>query len=292
MNNMPVTDTPLRYPGGKTQLSKFVSNLLLINNLNNTIYVEPFSGGAGISISLLLKGIVDKIIINDIDPSIHAFWYSILNYHELFISLIESTDVTIESWNRQKKINEIHKDDPYSIENGFSTFFLNRTNRSGIISGGVIGGRSQVGKYRIDCRYNKRDLIRKIQNIFSKYDHIMLYNIDANKLIDQNIKFLDPQKTFIFFDPPYYMQGKKLYTNSFDHQDHVDLYKSITELKDYHWITTYDYHQAIIEIYKDVPQFQYSLQYSAQNKRKERELLFSNAITKVESFNKIIIERV
>ncbi|OAZ44856.1 DNA adenine methylase [Paenibacillus polymyxa] len=288
---MPVTDTPLRYPGGKTQLFKFISNLLMRNNLSNSIYVEPFSGGAGISISLLLRGLVDKIVINDIDPSIHAFWYSILNYCEQFISLIENTDVTMESWNRQKEINEIYRNNPYSIENGFSTFFLNRTNRSGIISGGVIGGRNQEGKYKLDCRYNKQSLIKKIRNIASMYDNITLYNIDAKILIDQHIKHLDPNRTFVFFDPPYYKQGKNLYTNSFGHQDHVALYKAIKQINNYHWITTYDYHQAIIDIYKDVPQYKYSLQYSAQNKRKERELLFSNVITSVESFSKIIIEK-
>ncbi|EAE7097897.1 DNA adenine methylase, partial [Listeria monocytogenes] len=181
---MPRTSSPLRYPGGKTQLSSFVKNLLEINNIVGGTYIEPFAGGAGVAIQLLLEGDVDSIVINDYDKSIYSIWYSILNNTERFINLISDTPVTIEEWYRQKEIYLRNKNRQNSLEGGFATFFLNRTNVSGIISGGPIGGIKQTGKYKIDCRFNKKDLIRKIRLVASRREAITLYRKDALKLIN------------------------------------------------------------------------------------------------------------
>ncbi|WP_128103652.1 DNA adenine methylase [Paenibacillus sp. DCT19] len=287
---MPITDSPLRYPGGKSQLTKFVKNLISINGLVDLTYIEPFSGGSGISINLILNDVVKRIIINDIDPSIHAFWYSILNMNDEFIEKILETPVTIESWHAQKQILEKYKNDPHSLANGFATFYLNRTNRSGIISGGVIGGLKQNGKYKIDCRFNKKSLIEKIEKIGRKKSQIILYNLDAKVMTREIIRNLNPKNSFIFFDPPYYVQGKNLYTNSFEHEDHILLRDAIINLNDYYWITTYDYQKQLIDLYSSVPNYQYYITYSAQNKRKEKELLFCSQHTKIESFEKVVVD--
>ncbi|MFB8377523.1 DNA adenine methylase [Paenibacillus taichungensis] len=287
---MPITDSPLRYPGGKSQLVRFVKNLITINGLSDLTYIEPFSGGSGISINLILNDVVDRIIINDIDSSIHAFWYSILNRNDEFIQKIIETPVNIESWQVQKQLYEEYKDDPYSLTNGFATFYLNRTNRSGIISGGVIGGLKQDGKYKIDCRFNKQSLIEKVKKIGRKSSQINLYNLDAKIMVGEIIRKLRPKNSFIFFDPPYYVQGKNLYTNSFEHEDHISLRDAIINLNEYYWITTYDYQETLIDLYSSVPNYQYYITYSAQNKRKERELLFCSEQTKIESFEKVVVD--
>ncbi|WP_342552935.1 DNA adenine methylase [Paenibacillus sp. FSL R7-0652] len=288
---MPITDSPLRYPGGKSQLAGFVRNLMYLNNLSKITYIEPFSGGSGISINLLLKEVVDRIFINDFDPSIHAFWYSILHKNDEFVQKIIDTPITIECWLDQKKIYEQNRNDPYSLSNGFATFYLNRTNRSGIISGGVIGGLKQEGKYKIDCRFNKQSLINKVRRIGEKRSKINLFNLDAKVMVTEIISSLVPKNSFIFFDPPYYVQGKNLYQNSFEHEDHISLRDSILNLKEYYWITTYDHQEPLINLYSSVPKYQYYLTYSAQTKRREKELLFCSEKTKIESFERVLVEQ-
>lgn len=195
---MPTTYSPLRYPGGKSQLYKFVKKMIDENIGEDGIYIEPFAGGAGVAIQLLIQKDVKMIAINDLDKSIHSLWYSILNYPNEFINLIKETTVNIEEWQRQKEIYKEECDNPFSLKGGFATFFLNRTNVSGIISGGPIGGAKQTGKYKLDCRFNKQSLIKKITDISSLKDSIILTNMDAEFFIDE-ISFNYPkEKTFIF----------------------------------------------------------------------------------------------
>lgn len=284
---MPVTKSPLRYPGGKTQLHKFVSNLFHINNIHRGIYCEPFSGGAGVAVELLLSNKVEKIILNDFDIGIYSIWYAILNQTDEFIKLIESIPITIEEWKKQREIYLKLKKECYSLELAFSTFFLNRTNRSGIILGGPIGNMDQSKKDKIDCRFNKINMIKKIRLIASQKNRIELYNLDAIQLIDSVLIKENKDRLFIFFDPPYYSQGQNLYTNFFTHQDHVELAEKIQQLNDYHWITTYDYNSSIKEMYKNSPTLEYNLIYSANRKRKEKEYLFHSNRVQVKSYDKV-----
>ena len=199
--------SPLRYPGGKYKLYKYVVQLVQLNNC--TTYIEPFCGGAALALGLLFEGVVNKIIINDYDFTIYCFWDSILNRTDEFIQKVLLTDVTIEEWNRQKVIRE-QINTHSRLDIGFSTFFLNRTNRSGIIDkAGPIGGLNQDGDYSIDCRFNKTKLIDQIKKIAENREKIALYNMEALDLIDNVI--LKTRKSFTFFDPPYYSKGPGLY---------------------------------------------------------------------------------
>ena len=288
---MPVTKSPLRYPGGKTQLSSFVEHLMELNNIKNGIYCEPFSGGAGVAIELLLSNKVNGIILNDYDIGIYSIWKAILDDTEDFIRLIQATPITMEEWHKQKEIHsEKRSDKEYSLELAFATYFLNRTNRSGIVLGGPIGGYSQEAKDKLDCRFIKAKLIAKIQAIADRKDAIQLYNLDASVLIEDILKKQNNENLFTFFDAPYYKQGQSLYTNFFVDHDHAFLSNNIKSMEDYYWITTYDYHNRIAEIYTGTQQKEYSLRYSANRVRKEKEYLFHNEKTKVESWDKVVFE--
>lgn len=281
-------ESPLRYPGGKTQLTKFVMNTIKLNGIEEGVYCEPFAGGFGVGLNLLYLGLVESLIINDYDIGIYSIWNAILTESGKLIDLIQETPVTIEEWNRQKKIyTELVTKNIYSIDLAFATFFLNRTNISGIINGGPIGGQGQTSKYKINSRFNKKTSIKKIKKINSYRDHIKIYNLEANDLIDQVLKKIPTKKLFIFFDPPYYKQGKNLYTNFFVHNDHVKLKKKISSLNDYYWIVTYDVNSEISFIYSEYNELVYSLRYSANRVRKAKELMFHSPITKVESFDKV-----
>ncbi|HHJ8567820.1 TPA: DNA adenine methylase, partial [Streptococcus pyogenes] len=195
--------SPLRYPGGKSQVYDYVRELVIANDA--ITYIEPYMGGMGIALKLLLNNNVHKIMVNDYDKAIYAFWYSVLNYTEQLIEKINTTPITIDEWKLQREVqkNKNNCDDLLTL--GFSTLFLNRTNRSGIIKAGVIGGLKQDGNYKLDCRFNKEKTIKKIKLIASYKKQIKLYNMDAEKFIRLNIT--KTKNSFTFFDPPYYTKG-------------------------------------------------------------------------------------
>jgi DNA adenine methylase len=267
---MPVTDTPLRYPGGKSQLIPFVIELLKENNLFYGEYAEPFAGGSGIAMKLLLDGYVDRIYLNDFDPAIYCFWYSVLNRTDELCRLIEKTEVTIEEWHKQRKIY-LKGDSSREVKYGFSTLFLNRTNRSGIIKAGVIGGLDQSGNYKLDCRFNKPDLVRKIRRIASYKSQIKLSQLDAVKFIKTIVPKMSAN-TLINLDPPYFGKGPELYTNFYQPEDHIVLAEAVCSING-HWMVTYDDTPEIRNLYKKFPTYSSSLNYSAQLKRVGTELL-------------------
>lgn len=268
------TNSPLRYPGGKSCLYPLVSDLLKINDLELEHYAEPYAGGAGLALSLLFSGNVSDIHLNDVDPSISAFWWSVLNENEHLCYKVEKTPVTIEEWHRQKEIfAEQDISDPLSL--GFSAFFLNRTNRSGIIkNAGVIGGLKQNGNYLIDCRFNKENLKNRIQRIARYKSRIHLYRRDALDFINQDCAKL-PQKSFLCIDPPYFKKGSSLYTSFYNPNDHAVLANAIVKLER-PWIVTYDNAPEITALYKSRRQFEFDINYSLQAKRKGTEVLIAS----------------
>ena len=263
--------SPLRYPGGKTQVYEFVRELIELNG--STTYIEPYMGGMGIALKLILDNKVDKIMVNDYDKSIYAFWYSVLNYTDNLIHLIETTPISIEEWKNQRRIQDNKNSSKDLLALGFSTLFLNRTNRSGIIKAGVIGGLQQNGNYKLDCRFNKERIIQNIKLIASMREKIKLYNMDAEKFIRLNIS--KTKNSFTFFDPPYYAKGPGLYTNFYNHEDHVSLSRTIKKhLKSKNWILTYDVVPEIFQMYNEFRNEKYYLNYSVTKPSKGIEYIF------------------
>ena len=263
--------SPLRYPGGKTQVYEFVRELIELNG--STTYIEPYMGGMGIALKLILDNKVDKIMVNDYDKSIYAFWYSVLNYTDNLIHLIETTPISIEEWKNQRRIQDNKNSSKDLLALGFSTLFLNRTNRSGIIKAGVIGGLQQNGNYKLDCRSNKERIIQNIKLIASMREKIKLYNMDAEKFIRLNIS--KTKNPFTFFDPPYYAKGPGLYTNFYNHEDHVSLSRTIKKhLKSKNWILTYDVVPEIFQMYNEFRNEKYYLNYSVTKPSKGIEYIF------------------
>lgn len=265
--------SPLRYPGGKNRIAPFIANIC-INNKFNGCYVEPYSGGASVALFLLFEDIVRKIIINDKDRSIYAFWYCVLNNTDSFCKKIYDTDVSIEEWEKQKIVQK-NKEKADLFELGFSTFFLNRTNRSGIIAGGVIGGCKQNGKYTIDCRFNKDELVNRIKRIASRKKNIKLYHKDALKLINiVEQRFSNDNDLLYYFDPPYFDKGSTLYMNYYHKKDHKDVSTMIKSSNKSKWIVSYDDSPEIFKLYKDCPYKKYELRHTANTAKNGKEIMF------------------
>jgi DNA adenine methylase len=268
--------SPLRYPGGKQRLAPFISEILSENQIDGN-YVEAFAGGAGIAINLLLSKKIKHIHLNDSDIGVYAFWHSIVNHGEEFCRSILKASLTIEEWKRRKQIlkQSDHKD---LFELGFSFFYLNRCNRSGVINGGVIGGLNQTGKYKIDARFQRNDLIRRIEAISQYKENISLYNLDAKDFINQEISRL-PSNTLIYFDPPYFYKSNELYMSHYKKRDHIELAEIIQNSVLHKWLLSYDKVPEIMELYKYRRQIIYELQYNAARIYKGNEIfVFSDAL--------------
>lgn len=262
--------SPLRYPGGKGRIASYFKEIYKTNSLYDGIYIEPYAGGASVALSLLFNQYASKIIINDIDRSIYAFWHSVINNTEKLCKLIYDTPLSINVWQRQKEIQKKKKKCGL-LTLGFSTFYLNRTNRSGIINAGVIGGVNQNGDWKIDARFNKKDLINRIERVADYSSQIEIFNCDAINLT-KSLKNLT-SKALFYFDPPYYSKGRELYLNFYEPSDHESVARNITKIKKHHWVVSYDDEKAIRQLYKNYRQSFYKLNYSAANKPKGKEIM-------------------
>lgn len=262
--------SPLRYPGGKLKVVDYVKRLMEVNDLQGGTYIEPYAGGASVALSLLFGKYASRIKINDIDRSIYAFWYCVLNETDTFCRMIQEMPVNMDTWNRQREVQR-HKENAELLELGFSTFFLNRTNRSGILNGGVIGGKEQMGNFKIDARYNKKDLIARIEHIAGYEDIIELTSMDAVELLNR-YKRTPSAKTLCYLDPPYYVKGRDLYLNYYNNDDHRVIAETIKKYKG-KWIISYDAVPFIKDLYQDYRQQEYYLSYSAGNPSKGKEIM-------------------
>lgn len=268
--------TPLRYPGGKGKLAAYVKRIMKTNSLMDGEYVEPYAGGAAIALELLFHEYVSRIHINDVSRPVWSFWRSVLHHTDELSALIRDTPRTVETWDRQKAIfknEEQHSD----LEVGFATFFLNRTNRSGILNAGIIGGRDQSGPWKIDARYNADELVHRVQSIARMKHRINLTCVDAVKFLTAGAKRW-PAKTLVYLDPPYYVKGRDLYYDFYlpdDHQRVADVVRH--HIKDQSWIVSYDNVPEIQRIYDGERYITYSIGYSARSAGKGTEIMFFGA---------------
>lgn len=281
---VPVTESPLRYPGGKTKIYDKVKKILGgILTCQGRVYIEPYAGGAGLALKLLYNHDVEKIVLNDLDYHIYCFWKACIEETDIFCDMIHNTAINIEEWNRQRNIY-IDTERHTVLQIGFSTFFLNRCNVSGIINGGPIGGSEQTGKYKIDARFNKDNLIRKIQKVASYKEKIALYNMDAADFLKMVVPTYLYDHMFLNIDPPYVKKGPMLYKNSYTYEDHKRIADQVKKLKAY-WIVTYDACDTIKELYKGFVIEDLELGYSAGKTKKGNEYIIYSKMIKVENTN-------
>ena len=263
--------SPLRYPGGKGKLACFVAEVIRENGLQDGLYVEPYAGGAAVAFELLLTGVVRRVAINDLNRSIYAFWRAVLEDTAALVELIRKTEVTMDVRDRAKRI--FTKSTEPNLELAFATFFLNRTNRSGILNGGPIGGIDQTGNWKLDARYNKEALIQRIEKIARMQRYISLTNLDAVEFLNKMAPAW-PKKTLVYLDPPYYDKGRDLYYNFYHHDDHANVAFVTHNLSNVRWIVSYDDVEPIHSLYQRASCLQYTIGYSARERSRGAEAMF------------------
>ncbi|MGX5682336.1 DNA adenine methylase [Schumannella luteola] len=266
------TLSPLRYPGGKAALAGLFADILTGIGIADPTYIEPYAGGAGAGIALLREGLVSKLVINDIDPAVHAFWRAATENNAELVDRVLHSPLDMDEWRVQR---DIYRSKPKSIiDLGFAFFYLNRTNRSGVLNAGVIGGNDQRGNYKIDARFNRTTLAERLRAIGSLSAKIEVSDLDGRTVIKRYGR--DPC-AFLYIDPPYVQAGSQLYLNSFDRRDHEALAKIVREVSAAHWLVTYDTSPLIERLYRDLFQCRLELNYSARHPGRANELLVASS---------------
>ena len=267
--------TPLRYPGGKQRLWPFLHEILVVNDLEKADYVEPYAGGAGVAIELLLRNYVSRVHLNDSCVAVYAFWHSILNNTDRFCRKISRASLTINEWEKQREVFK-SREGADRFDLGFAMFYLNRCNRSGILTGGVIGGLNQLGDWKIDARFSRNDLIARIENIAARKSSIRIRNWDAERFLVDYIPRLPPN-TLVYCDPPYFRKAERLYPNHYNELDHVRIAKVIQTKVKVPWVVSYDSCDEILEHYAKRSKIRYFLQYNVAKVYKGSEVfIFSD----------------
>lgn len=266
--------SPLRYPGGKQILARVLGHLIKVNGREGGIYAEAYAGGAGAALSLLFAERVERLMLNDADPSIYAFWEAVLRKTDGFLKLLRDTPVSVTEWQRQRNIYR-HPSGYSPLRLGFATFYLNRCNRSGIIgNAGLIGGLEQLGEWKIDARFNRDELARRVRRVALYGDRIDLFNLDATDFLRNHMsKPNTAPKSFVYLDPPYFAKGSQLYLNFYCPDDHHNLARYLKEEAKFLWVMSYDDVPEIRALYRDFQQVAFYLGYSARERRLGEELL-------------------
>lgn len=266
--------SPLRYPGGKARFAPFIAEVMRANGLDGGHYLEPFAGGAGVALELLFDGHASHVHINDLDPAVHAFWSAVTSDSEGLLRLLRDTPITMDEWHRLRQVM-LGQDPSLSItERGFATLFVNRTNRSGILKGGVIGGKAQTGTYKLDARFNKDMIAARLDRIAQHAHNITVHREDAYSLLSRASELL-PDRSLIYLDPPYYVKGRDLYRNFYKHDDHLQIAQLLQspEFKR-QWVVSYDSAPEICEMYSGSEALKYGLHYTAQARYVGDEVMF------------------
>lgn len=272
---MPIKN-PLRYPGAKSKLIPYIQKLLEIQNLIGCTFYEAYAGSAAVSFGLLENSIISKAVINEIDPLIYNFWYSVMNHPDELVELIEDANITIDTWKEMSRYrNSDYLANKTSVQIGFAGLFLNRTNFSGILKANPLGGMDQTSQYKIDCRFNKNNIIKSIIKLSSFANCIELYNLDAISFLQTCTKYRRNKNTFVYIDPPYYDKGPSLYRFYYKDEQHQELANFIKK-KAYPWLISYDDSFKIKKMYDKSKQQPIYLDYSVNTKRTAKELLISN----------------
>lgn len=251
-------------------MADLLSQIRKANHFGNLSFAEPYAGGAGASLTLLYLEDTPDIYINDKDHAIYNFWWSLLNQSEQFLDRMSKKRVNMTEYRRQQ--NVYRNNENFSrLDVAFSTFYLNRCNRSGIIiNGGPIGGTKQTGKWKVDARFNKEALRQRCLKISEYADRIHVSNLDGIEFI----KGLKSNAPFYFIDPPYFGKGPLLYLNLLDKDYHANLSATLRDMVDIPWVLTYDDCPEIRKLYKGWTKIKpFQLRYSAAERRKGSEIM-------------------
>lgn len=237
-------------------MAPFVAQLLEAQPRRSSIYVEPFAGGAGVALRLLHDEYVDEVVLNDLDAGIAAFWRSVFDQSTELIELVSSCSPSLDEWHRQRRVY-VQKA-ASDLELGFATLFLNRTNRSGILTARPIGGLEQTGRWSLGARWKPAQLVDRIRRVARYSTRVTICEDDG---IAVTTRYLRDSETFVYADPPYIAKADGLYLDTLGREDHQRLAATLRGAD--RWLLTYDTDPVVRELYRGLRCAVFSIKHTA-----------------------------
>lgn len=275
-----ISTNPLRYPGGKHYLTDYVAALIECSNLTGCTLCEPYAGSAAVSLDMLARGLVDRVVLIEKDPLLYSFWRAVAECPDELCKRIGQLDVSLDTWNRLLSFRSAQTPLEHPLlDMAVACVFYNRTNFSGILAANPLGGKSQTSAYSIDCRFNKTTVIGHIERIAQYHEHMRVKWADAVSFMRASLNELNRDRCLVYADPPYYEKGKDLYRYHYSDQQHEELARLLKKAR-FSWLLSYDDHPFIEELYfggtSSLKSQRLHLDYIAQKRKQGRELLISN----------------
>lgn len=239
------TRSILRYPGSKARFCDFIAKTIALNAARPRLFVEPFCGGASVSIALLEDGVVDEIAINDADSLIANLWATVFSKAgaQWLAQQVLEVPLTVDEWRRQKALK------PASVrESALKCLYLNRTSFNGIIhQSGPLGGWQQKN-IKIDVRFNRERLSARILALSQLRAKVTVGNEGWQPFCE---RFVEDDHAVFYLDPPYYHKAEQLYGHVFDEDGHEGL-RDFLHGFERPWLLSYDDAQEVRDLYEDV----------------------------------------
>lgn len=240
--------SPLRYPGGKRRLVPYLAAALAENNLRPDLFVEPYAGGASVSLELLHLDFVERAVISDLDPMVNAFWETVVTDIDWLCEQVESVPLSLSEWERMKKTRFRCR---RSL--ALACLYLNRTSFNGALhnSAGPIGGKAQTSEYDIGCRFPRARLVSRLRACADLADRIDVVPAqDAMFTVREARERARREESSVFFylDPPFWAKSSSLYRRSFTELAHERLADQLHWLQD-HFLLSYDPAPEIVDLY-------------------------------------------
>ncbi|MEI7867358.1 MAG: DNA adenine methylase [Candidatus Methylumidiphilus sp.] len=272
--------SPLRYPGSKATFLKVVLEFIEVHGLKGREIVEPYAGSGIVSLSLVANNLVSHATLVERDPLLYSFWKAVFEHTDILLSSIEDININMDTWYELRVLLK-HKipENELIPDLALACLFFNRTNFSGVLHSGPIGGKDQSSDYKLDCRFNKKDIISRIRQISSLRDGVSVKFGDALEFL-QKANIQNHEKRFFYVDPPYFKQGRKLYRYYYKVIDHKRLY-DILSVATFPWLLSYDKHEFIELLYDGFPQVHQSFRYMSRTPKNENELVVTNMVIPV-----------
>lgn len=236
--------SPLRYPGAQRRLVPYIRSAIHYNDVEPTLFIEPFAGGASVAIQLLGEGTVEQIGLADKDKLVSAFWKVVFSEPEWLIDRVQEVEPSLELWKALKTQVADGQLDLY--QRAFACLYLNRTSFSGILHphAGPLGGYEQDSEHDIACRFSKDNIIDRIRRLGNLRNRVaFVWNKSWRGSItligDMQSRGSISDDVFYYLDPPFFNKSEKLYQHSFGSSDHAQLRNQLTLLDD-NWLLSYD----------------------------------------------------
>lgn len=240
--------SPLRYPGGKSKLIDYLSTKFSARKIKT--FIEPFAGSASVGLSLLTSGLVDKLVLNDLDKGIYGLYKTILENPDFLIDRINNVTPDHDLYFNFRNDIKTGYIGLNENESGWRFLVVNRLAYSGIVKANPLGGKNGELK-KLLSRWSKDELIKKIKLIHAHANKIEILNMDALEVIED---FYWNDKTTIFVDPPYFLKGEALYNHAYINKDHIELQNLLDSLymgcPGADIVLTYDDHEYIKTMYQ------------------------------------------